>query len=84
MGTCRANTPSQAGYVAHYKLLVSGVHAIWPKAQVILVVSGSAAICYYTRLMPPADSCWRIWSKRQHIRTESHIPFTDQGSRSIF
>lgn len=34
-----ANTRAQVGYVAHYKTLVQGVHAIWPKAQVILVVS---------------------------------------------
>jgi len=38
-GKCHANSRAQAGYVAHYKTLVQGVHAIWPKAQVILVVS---------------------------------------------
>jgi len=43
LSTCRANSRTQVGYVAHYKTLVSGVHAIWPKAQVILVVSFRSA-----------------------------------------
>jgi hypothetical protein len=29
---------NKAGYVAQYKMLISGVHAVWPKAQIILVV----------------------------------------------
>jgi len=45
MKMCHADSKVQAGYVAHYKTLVQGVHAIWPKAQVILVVSSPHNEC---------------------------------------
>ena len=33
-----ANNVSSAGYVSEYKMLIEGVHAIWPQAQIILIV----------------------------------------------
>jgi hypothetical protein len=33
------NNVTTAGYVAQYKMLISGVHTVWPKAQIILIVS---------------------------------------------
>jgi hypothetical protein len=27
------------GYVAQYTMLVQGIHAVWPQAQVVLMVS---------------------------------------------
>ena len=34
-----ANNVTTAGYVAQYTMLVEGIHAVWPKAQIILIVS---------------------------------------------
>jgi uncharacterized protein YaeQ len=33
------NDVTTAGYVAQYTMLIEGVHAVWPKAQIILIVS---------------------------------------------
>jgi len=34
-----ANNVSSAGYVAQYTMLIEGIHAIWPDAQIILMVN---------------------------------------------
>ena len=34
-----ANNVTTAGFVAQYTMLIEGVHAVWPKAQIILIVS---------------------------------------------
>jgi hypothetical protein len=34
-----ANNVTTAGYVAQYTMLIEGIHAVWPKAQIILTVS---------------------------------------------
>ena len=34
-----ANNVTTAGYVAQYTMLIEGIHAVWPKAQIILIVS---------------------------------------------
>lgn len=34
-----SNNVTTDGYVAQYKMLISGVHTVWPKAQIILIVS---------------------------------------------
>jgi hypothetical protein len=36
-----ANGVPTAGYVAQYTMLIEGIHAVWPHAQIILVVSVS-------------------------------------------
>jgi hypothetical protein len=33
------NNITTAGYVAQYKMLIEGVHTVWPKAQIVLIVS---------------------------------------------
>lgn len=33
-----SNNVTTAGYVAQYKMLIQGVHTVWPKAQIILIV----------------------------------------------
>jgi lysophospholipase L1-like esterase len=43
-----ANNAPGAGYVAQYKMLIEGIHAMWPKAQVILIVSPP----FYTHSSP--------------------------------
>jgi hypothetical protein len=35
------NNVTTDGYVAQYTMLIEGVHAVWPKAQIILIVSSS-------------------------------------------
>lgn len=39
-----ANNVTTAGYVAQYTMLVEGIHAVWPKAQIILTVSYSGTL----------------------------------------
>jgi hypothetical protein len=42
LGTNDANTSNNVttdGFVAQYTMLIEGVHAVWPKAQIILIVS---------------------------------------------
>jgi hypothetical protein len=36
-----ANNVTTPGYVAQYTLLIEGIHAVWPKTQIILIVSSS-------------------------------------------
>jgi hypothetical protein len=34
----KANSVGSEGYIAQYTILIEGIHAVWPKAQVILIV----------------------------------------------
>lgn len=34
----KVNNVTADGYVAQYTMLIEGVHAVWPKAQIILIV----------------------------------------------
>jgi hypothetical protein len=53
------NDVTTAGYVAQYTMLIEGVHAVWPKAQIILIVS---FLLYQTSVADHTKSLWEGFS----------------------
>jgi hypothetical protein len=65
-----ANNVTTEGYVAQYKMLIEGIHAVWPDAEIILIVRPllSSNICPQ-KLMPRATvPLERFRCRGQHVR----------------
>jgi hypothetical protein len=70
-----ANGVTTAGYVAQYTMLIEGVHAVWPEAQIILIVSFPLFFTALTnRVTVPLG---RLQCHRQHLRTIRWLPHSD-------
>ena len=58
-----ANNVTTDGYVAQYTMLIEGVHTVWPKAQIILVVS-CPLVASATFPNQATESLGRLWRCR--------------------
>lgn len=58
-----ANNVTTEGYVAQYTMLIEGVHAVWPQAQIILIVSCRfvASALLSNQATVSLGRVWRRW-----------------------
>ncbi|APA11901.1 hypothetical protein sscle_08g066710 [Sclerotinia sclerotiorum 1980 UF-70] len=68
-----ANNVSSAHYVAQYKLLIEGIHAIWPNAQVIIMSLWEGFFAYGNSYAQAQGFVTEIYDIYQYFNSEEYL-----------